>query len=248
MKDNAETNEAEKIGNVGKEISEKEKNVSETADEKEVEENSSLTAEKDADGKKTLRQVLNLPRKITKKQARNATVKLAFTALFTALVIVSTFYIQIPTGVGGYANLGDSVIFMCALSLGGIPALIAGGVGSMAADLILGYAAYAPFTLVIKGLEGLLAGLLCTLIEKTVKKKQFRIAAEIGALIVSALWMVFGYFIVKWLILSDLEHSAIAAALIEVPFNLAQGGISVAIAACTVFLKNLAPKGISGTK
>lgn len=208
-------------------------------------ENFSASSEDDAKGGSSERRLPDLPRKITKKHVRNATVRLTTTALFTALVIVATFYIQIPTGVGGYANLGDAVIFMCALSLGGVPALVAGGIGSMAADLILGYAAYAPFTLVIKGLEGLIAGLLCTLAEKTIKKKQFRIAAEIGALALAALWMVFGYFLVKWLILGDLEKSAIAAALIEVPFNLAQGGISVAIAACTVFLKNVAPK-ISG--
>lgn len=189
---------------------------------------------------------LGLPKKITKKQAQNATLKMTFIALFTALVIVATFYIQIPTGVGGYANLGDAIIFMCALTMGGIPALIAGGIGSMAADLILGYAYYAPFTLVVKGLEGLIAGLLVRLVEKVIKKKPLKIGLQIGSLVLSALWMVLGYFLVKWLILSDLNQSAIAAALIEVPFNLAQGGISVAIAAVLVFVKGLGPKGIGG--
>ncbi len=188
------------------------------------------------------------PKKITKKQAQNATLRMTFIALFTALVIVATFYIQIPTGVGGYANLGDAIIFMCALTMGGIPALIAGGIGSMAADLILGYAYYAPFTLAVKGLEGLIAGLLVSLIEKTVRKKPLKIGLQIGALAVAALWMVFGYFIVKWLILGDLEQSAIAAALVEVPFNLAQGGISAAIAAVLVFVKGLGLKGTGGSK
>ena len=41
-----------------------------------------------------------------------------------------------------------------------IVAGIAGGLGSMLADLILGYSHYAPATLVIKGFEGLVAGFL----------------------------------------------------------------------------------------
>lgn len=197
-------------------------------------------------GKEKRRLKFGLPKKITKKQAQNATLKMTFIALFTALVIVATFYIQIPTGVGGYANLGDAIIFMCALTMGGVPALIAGGIGSMAADLILGYAYYAPFTLVVKGLEGLIAGLLVRLVEKVIKKKPLKIGLQIGSLALSALWMTLGYFLVKWLILGDLVQSAIAAALIEVPFNLAQGGISVAIAAVLVFVKGLSPKGIGG--
>lgn len=234
------TNKSESEESPEEEVSEERK---EAEEEKAVEEKFS-----EEEGKAKKKFSFEFPKKITKKQARNATLKLTFTALFTALVIVATFYIQIPTGVGGYANLGDAVIFMCALTMGGIPALIAGGIGSMAADLILGYAAYAPFTLVIKGVEGLIAGLLVRLVEKLVKKKPLKIGFQIGSLVVAALWMVLGYFLVKWLILKDLDYTAIVAALMEVPYNLAQGGISVAIAAVLVFVKGLAPKGLAGSK
>ena len=40
---------------------------------------------------------------------------------------------------------------------GPLPALVAGGLGSALADLLTGYAHWAPWTLVIKGIEGWIA-------------------------------------------------------------------------------------------
>jgi len=52
------------------------------------------------------------------------------------------------------------MVYTAALLFGPIVGGIAGGFGSMLADLILGYAHYAPATLVIKASEGLLVGFL----------------------------------------------------------------------------------------
>ena len=48
---------------------------------------------------------------------------------------------------------------MCALLLPGGLGALAAGVGAALADLILGWAVYAPVTLLVKGLTALLAGL-----------------------------------------------------------------------------------------
>ena len=56
-------------------------------------------------------------------------------------------------------NLGDAGVFLCACLLPGGLGALAAGVGAALADLILGWAVYAPVTLLIKGLTALLAGL-----------------------------------------------------------------------------------------
>ncbi len=85
--------------------------------------------------------------------------KIAYGGILTALVLVATMFLQIPNGQGGYVNLGDGVIFASALILGPFAGVV-GALGSMLSDLLLGYAQYAPATLVIKGLMGLVAGFL----------------------------------------------------------------------------------------
>ena len=80
-------------------------------------------------------------------------------ALFAALVCVATMLVPIPIPAsGGYANAGDGVILMCAFLMGPVNAAFAAGIGSMLADLLLGYVSFAPGTLVIKACVALIAG------------------------------------------------------------------------------------------
>ena len=90
---------------------------------------------------------------------RNQTLKIVLIALFAALVCVATMLVTIPIPAsGGYANAGDGVILMCAFLMGPVNAAFAAGAGSMLADLLLGYASFAPGTLVVKAAVALLAG------------------------------------------------------------------------------------------
>lgn len=85
------------------------------------------------------------------------------TAFYTALVSVATvaFTIYVPA-TRGYFNVGEAAVYSAALLCGARIGAFAGGVGSMIADLILGYYLFAPATLVIKGLEGGMLGLLAS--------------------------------------------------------------------------------------
>lgn len=87
--------------------------------------------------------------------------KVAVTAIFTALVCASTtlFSVYVPA-THGFFNIGESVVFLSALLFGPFVGAFTGGVGSMFADLLLGYPHYAPATLIIKGCEGAVVGLL----------------------------------------------------------------------------------------
>ena len=86
--------------------------------------------------------------------------KLVTAALMTALICAATFAVAIPTPGGGYVNPGDAVILFSAWLLGPFWGAAAAGIGSGLADILAGYAIYAPGTLMIKALMGLVAGLL----------------------------------------------------------------------------------------
>ncbi|KPV64747.1 MAG: hypothetical protein AOA65_0814 [Candidatus Bathyarchaeota archaeon BA1] len=87
--------------------------------------------------------------------------RLAITAAFTSLVCATTmvFSIYVPH-TRGFFNIGETMVYTTALLFGPLIGSFAGGVGSMLADLLLGYSHYAPATLIIKGLEGAIVGVL----------------------------------------------------------------------------------------
>ena len=97
---------------------------------------------------------------MTKLKTMSA-VNLATAAVFTALVCVVTiiFSIYVPA-TEGFFNIGESMVFLSALLFGPFVGAFAGGVGSMLADLFLGYPHYAPATLIIKACEGAVVGML----------------------------------------------------------------------------------------
>ena len=89
--------------------------------------------------------------------------KVSLIAIFTALTAVATisFSVSVPA-TRGYFNIGETMIYVAALLFGASIGGLSAGIGSMIADLTLGYAVYAPATLIIKGLEGAIVGFLAS--------------------------------------------------------------------------------------
>ena len=86
---------------------------------------------------------------------------IALYGVLTALTAAITFATFIPFApTKGYFNMGDSMVFFSAFAFGWRAGAICGGVGSAAADVLLGSGFFAPYTLVAKGSEGLVAGLI----------------------------------------------------------------------------------------
>lgn len=130
-------------------------------------------------------------------------------AVLMALTTVMTMVIQIPTiGTNGYLNLGDMVVFIAALTLGKKGGFIVGGFGSALADLLLGYTHYVPITLIVKGLEGYIAG---SLLETKIGGEKPIIATSIAGLC-----MAIGYFIPETFMYGK-------AAIASIPGNIMQG-------------------------
>ncbi len=86
------------------------------------------------------------------------TEKLVLASLMAAMTTVGTMLIKVPA-IKGYIHIGDSIVYLCGILLGPVLGGIAAGLGSFIADMLLGYAVYAPATFMIKGLDAMLVGL-----------------------------------------------------------------------------------------
>lgn len=143
-------------------------------------------------------------------------VRLVLAAIFAAVCCAATMVIHIPMpATNGYINLGDAVVLLGAFFLGPVYGAAAGGLGSMLADLLLGYAAYAPGTLIIKGLMAALAAVIM----HRLKGKTLGIVA--GA-VAGELVMILGYFAYESVLLG---YGLAAAA--SIPGNAIQGGVGM---------------------
>ena len=155
---------------------------------------------------------------------RSPVFKAATLGILTAVTAVFTILIRIPIpATTGYFNFSDVAVFFAAFSFGPVTAAVAGGVGTALADLIAGYAQWAPISLLAHGLEGLVAGLIVRLARK-------RGAEGAGATL--AWWIVGGVAGGAWMVAAYLGGGSLlagAGALAEVPFNLVQAGVGIAV-------------------
>lgn len=136
-----------------------------------------------------------------------------------ALVVVATMAFKVPSpDAHGYLNLGDGFILLTSYFLGPLSGFLAGGVGSALADIIGGYSYYAPFTLIIKGLEGLFMGFAIGKCGRKIYWKQILLA------IISEIIMIIGYFFA----LAIMTQSLIGG-ILSIPGNIFQGGLGIII-------------------
>ena len=164
------------------------------------------------------------------------TKKIALTALMTALTAVLTLA-AVPLPGGGYYNFGDIVIFVSSATLGPLLGALTGGLGGALGDLCLGYTLYAPFTLVIKAAEGLVAGLVFKALKKLFDKGQNRVKKGLFLTvsgIVGGLTMAAGYFVAEGLLLAEGRWQG---GIVNLPWNILQGALSAVVSALllTVF-------------
>ncbi len=145
--------------------------------------------------------------------------RITFLAVSAVLVFLVTRLLYVPISAfnGQEFDLGDIMIFTVAWTFGPGIGAFAGGVGSGLSDASLA-SSYAPYTLVIKGLEGFLAGFVA----KNAPIGQNWRGVVFGrrglSWVLASIAMVGGYFFTNWLLLGY----GLLAGLYEVPFDIAQ--------------------------
>lgn len=80
---------------------------------------------------------------------------MCISGIFAALVFVVTAYLHIPT-YNGYVHVGDGFIFLAACILPMPYAVAVGAIGALLADVLTGYAVWAPGSIIIKALTAML--------------------------------------------------------------------------------------------
>ena len=150
----------------------------------------------------------------------NNIIVLPVAAIFAAVTCILTFIVPftIPT-TQGYINLGDIGVMISGLLFGPIIGGIAGGFGSALTDIFLA-PQYALATLIIKGLEGFIVGLISNP-RKNYLKINYK---DFIGVIIGGIIMVVGYFI------AEIILYGFPSALFELFFNGAvQFGLSAIV-------------------
>lgn len=124
---------------------------------------------------------------------------ITYTAIFTAIILLSTTLIKFSTGLGqGYIHFGDCFIYLTACILPFPYCIIAGALGGALADILGGYAIWVIPTAIIKILIALPFALICK------KYKSNKILNKKTALmpIISGIITILGYFVAECVLYS----------------------------------------------
>lgn len=161
--------------------------------------------------------------------------KEVFAALMAAVTLIATAVISIPTPTLGYIHIGDAIVLTCPVLLGPWYGGLAAGLGSMLADILLGYSVSAIPTFIIKFITAFILGQLI----RHFAGKSTKLPVIVAYMLIAELNMIIGYFIwstMKLPILNlNFTKEAITAglsnALLGLPFNIAQGVVGTILAA-----------------
>ncbi|AZU60277.1 ECF transporter S component [Neobacillus mesonae] len=161
------------------------------------------------------------------------TFDLIITAMLTALVFLSTFFLNIKlpiTANGGLVHLGTAMLFIAAILFGPKKAALAGAIGMGLFDIAGGWALWAPITVVARALQGYIVGKIAW----SNGRKGNSIALNLTATIVSFPFMSAVYYIGE----GFLYGNWIAPAA-SIPGDLVQNviGVIIAIPACVALKK-----------
>lgn len=160
------------------------------------------------------------PNKRSNQPNNNPNTKLmVLTALLTAMTTLATLFFRFPIG-NGYIHLGDSIILLAAILLPCSYALFAGAVGACLADIISGYAVWAPWSFFIKLVMVLIMQAALHFADHTTEDSLHILkvpAAEFIGFLLAGIETVAGYYVAEGIIYGNWITPAVGA-----PFNFLQ--------------------------
>lgn len=149
--------------------------------------------------------------------------------------LATTLLIPLPTG--AMVHLGSAALFTIAALFGGLYGGLAGAIGSGLFDLVMGHSAYTLFSIIIKGLSGLIVGYMVVGFHPNPRKaRESTWIRLLLAMLVGSIWTALGYF-VAW----EYVLNSFAAAVSRLPATFLTSGVGIIVA---LFLVNALRKVI----
>lgn len=155
---------------------------------------------------------------------------MVISALMTALIFLFTRFLQVPIGVG-YVHLGDALIYITALIVGGPWGVLCGVFAGALSDLTSGWAAFIPATVVIKILIALPFSLVRNKSQKLLTPTTILLTIPSGVITVAG-YFAADMFVDKTFAVVDIAGNSIQAVGSAILF------VVLAAAFDTVGLKN----------
>ncbi len=162
--------------------------------------------------------------------------KLAVCAVFTALICLFTMFIQIrifPTE-GGMVHIGNVPLFFAAAFFGGRTGAVSGGLGMCMSDLLTGWTVYAPATLIVVGIMGLVFG-------RIVDRKPTLVRLLAAIVAVLAIKLV-GYYLFEAVFI----YQNMAAPALNMPGNIIQILTGAVLAVPVILVVKPVMKNLNG--
>lgn len=155
---------------------------------------------------------------------------IVFAGVFAGMCAIATA-IKIPFGVGAMVHLGTAFIFTIGIVFGGVYAGLAGAIGSAFYDLIMGFSPYTVWSFVIKGIAGLIVGVVAkglwpetTADASTLLGNKWVLRAVLGC-ILAATWTLGGYTVAWWQVTGSLT-----TAVANMPSSLMTSSVGIIVA------------------
>lgn len=138
-------------------------------------------------------EIVEEKQKETIDPTRKAIKRMTYVASFSALAFVLSYFAAIPYAGGqGYLNFGDVISLLSSMLFGPLEGALVGILSGVLSDVFANAAVFIPFTILAKGLMGVITGILFLAFKK---KKVLRFLAPI----IGSLLMVASYFFAYWL-------------------------------------------------
>jgi uncharacterized membrane protein len=149
---------------------------------------------------------------------------MVITSLLIALVFVATSFIKVRLPIslnGGLIHMGNSMLFTAAIVFGPRKGAAAGAIGMGLFDFLSEWAAWTPFTVIVRGVMGYIIGKVAYLNNK----KGFSWAYNLLGISLGSIWMLIGYYFTEVILYGNWMQP-----LTSIPGNVIQILIGVVVA------------------
>lgn len=162
------------------------------------------------------------------QEKRKFTIKdTVFIGVLSSMCAIATT-IKIPFGVGAMVHMGTAFLYTAAIIFGGVYAGLAGAIGSAFYDLVMGFSPYTLWSFVIKGIAGLIAGVITKGLWPEGKPgtgSGISIIRMAFGCILAAAWTLCGYIVAWWQV-----TGSFTIALGNIPSSLMTSGAGFVVA------------------